>query len=121
MEYIAGDIIMYDNKIGIIKYVRSSETIFDIAQEGYIYWLIDIDKIKPVSLTSEILVKSGWYSSEDLSISYVHASSGIVIEFLPHSEWKYISIGSEFLTKIRYIHELQHILWALKINTELKI
>ena len=60
-KYIECDIVMYDNKVMVVKEPRDGNH-FDLSchKEGLVYCLVDIDKIKPVSLTPEILEKNGW-------------------------------------------------------------
>lgn len=60
-KYIVGDIVMYDNKIMVVKEPRDGSH-FDLScpKEGLVYCLVDIDEIKPVSLTQELLEKNGW-------------------------------------------------------------
>ena len=60
-KYIVGDVVMYDNKIMVIKEPRDGSH-FDLSchKEGLVYDLVDIEDIKPVVLTPEILEKNGW-------------------------------------------------------------
>ncbi len=59
-KYIEGDVVMYGNNIMIIKEQRE-EGRFDLLWNNWIvYSNIDIEDIKPVPLTHEILEKNGW-------------------------------------------------------------
>ena len=60
-KYIVGDVVMYDNKMMVIKEPRDGSH-FDLfcPKEGLVYRLVDIDEIKPIPITSEILEKNGW-------------------------------------------------------------
>lgn len=60
-KYIEGDVVMYDNKIMVVKEPRDGSH-FDLScpKEGLVYCLVDIENIKPVRLTPEILEKNGW-------------------------------------------------------------
>lgn len=55
-KYIEGDVVMYDNKIMVVKEPRDGSH-FDLScpKEGLVYCLVDIENIKPVRLTPEIL------------------------------------------------------------------
>lgn len=58
-KYIVNDIVMYDNKVMAIKEPRDGSH-FDLScpKEGLVYCLVDIDKIKPVMITPEIVEKN---------------------------------------------------------------
>lgn len=60
-KYIEGDVVMYDNKVMVVKEPRDGSH-FDLSchKEGLVYCLVGVDEIKPVSLTPEILEKNGW-------------------------------------------------------------
>lgn len=60
-KYIEGDVVMYDNKIMVVKEPRDGSH-FDLScpKEGLVYCLVDVNEIKPVSLTIAILEKNGW-------------------------------------------------------------
>ena len=59
-KYIVGDVVMYGNKIMVVKEPRDGSH-FDLScpKEGLVYCLVEIDEIKPVNLTQEILEKMG--------------------------------------------------------------
>ena len=74
----------------------------------------------PIPLTSEILEKNGWKERK--------YSERIVYE---NGWYELFRVGQEgawafchyddFLTAIKHIHELQHLLWALGMDDDLKI
>lgn len=122
-KYIIGDVVMYDNKVMVVKEPREDGSHFDLSchKEGLVYRLVDIDEIKPVSLTQEILKKNGWMlyrmyhwfiEKECLKLS--------LLELDNHS-W-YVYIGDNLIR--RYMHsvsDLQHILFGLGINHEMEV
>lgn len=122
-KYIIGDVVMYDNKVMVVKEPREDGSHFDLScpKEGLVYCLVDIDEIKPVSLTQEILKKNGWMlyrmshwfiEKECLKLS--------LLELDNHS-W-YVYIGDNLIR--RYMHsvsDLQHILFGLGINHEMEV
>lgn len=121
-KYIEGDIVEYDNKVMAIKEPRDGSH-FDLycPKEGLVYCFVDIDEIKPVSLTLDILQKNGWklyrmyhwfIEKECLKLS--------LLELDNHS-W-YVYIGDNLIR--RYMHsvsDLQHILFGLGINHEMEV
>lgn len=60
-KYIVGDVVMYDNKIMVVKEPRDGSH-FDLScpKEGLVYCFVDIEEIKSVRLTPEILEKNGF-------------------------------------------------------------
>lgn len=114
---------MYDNKVMVVKEPREDGSHFDLScpKEGLVYCLVDIDEIKPVSLTQEILKKNGWMlyrmyhwfiEKECLKLS--------LLELDNHS-W-YVYIGDNLIR--RYMHsvsDLQHILFGLGLNSEMEV
>lgn len=122
-KYIEGDVVMYDNKVMVVKEPREDGSHFDLScpKEGLVYCLVDIDEIKPVSLTQEILKKNGWMlyrmyhwfiEKECLKLS--------LLELDNHS-W-YVYIGDNLIR--RYMHsvsDLQHLLFGLGLNSEMEV
>lgn len=134
-KYIEGDVVMYDNKIMVVKEPRYRSH-FDLfcPKEGLVYCLVDIDKIKPVMITPEILEKNLW-SREDgvFGVSpdfkkviddparkkgYVTCLS--VYHFFDNDGFSFF-YNNQKLTIIHYVHELQHIFYGLKINSEMEV
>lgn len=93
-------------------------------------WVKDIATIP---LTPEILERNGWKlhkhhernSYDDVSWSSYHkpAETNISLRFYPEEEafflFLYVQEISE--TPIRYIHQLQHILFSLGLNHEMEV
>ena len=89
--------------------------------ENYSY-----DGLSPIPLTSEILEKNGWEEDDEIwGIDYTFGH--LHIEFF--SNGKEIEAMASVtddrdvccLRQIKYIHELQHLLWALGMDDDLKI
>ena len=121
-KYIIGDIVEYDNKVMVVKEPRDGSH-FDLScpKEGLVYCLVDIDEIKPVSLTQEILKKNGWMlycmyhwfiEKECLKLS--------LLELDNHS-W-YVYIGDNLIRRnMHSVSDLQHILFGLGLNSEMEV
>lgn len=77
-----------------------------------------LEEISPIPLTKEILDKNrgSWQNRISLSPSY-EEGSGMV-------DWT-VGIGNPYWTIdiriIHYVHELQHIIWALGMDDNLKL
>lgn len=123
-EYIIGDIVEYDNKIMVVKEPRDGSH-FDLScpKEGLVYCLIDIDEIKPVRITPEILEKNGWVRVDDepvdSEIEYfgTEFSNGVNLFYnILSGTYRY---GKH--TIMIYLHELQHLFWGLQLKHEMEV
>lgn len=79
--------------------------------------------ISPIPLTPEILEKNGFKMRED---TVVYAKNRLGLKPLGDGKGYQVGLGSlRFLfvkvRVIKYVHELQHILWALGLDANLKI
>lgn len=132
-EYIIGDVVMYDNKIMVIKEPRDG-THFDLScpEEKLVYCCVGVEDIKPMPLTSEILEKNGF----EVRVSRVYYTKLIGdANFLQiyiaierkRNDWavfiRYKKMpDSVLLRHIQYVHELQNILWGvLGLDSNMKV
>lgn len=110
-EYIIGDVVMYDNKIMVIKEPRDVIH-FDLScpEEKLVYCCVGVKDIKPMPLTFEILEKNGWkWDGQDFV--------GVCILY---PEGNYF-VSDAFRTKIKYVHQLQHLLFGLGIDFDFNL
>ena len=126
-KYIVGDVVMYDNKIMVIKEPRDGSH-FDLScpKEGLVYCFVGVDDIKPVVLTQEILEKNRWkkkmycdwchYLPIEGNILYLSKGIGIDAAFS-------VDVGQEmsYIASISFVHQLQHIFFSLNINYEMDV
>ncbi len=80
------------------------------------------EDLKPIPLTTEILEKNGW---EKQGNDYIKENDGLVLRSVRESFLFFIIEGEGnkylLLNDIDYVHQLQHLLWALEIDNDLKI
>lgn len=76
--------------------------------------------ILPIPLTLEILEKNGWKSINGKYALKIKNANYVVLEFTEDGIYTYINENTMLFT-IKYIHELQHLLYALHIDSNLKI
>ena len=134
-KYIEGDVVMYDNKIMVIKEPRDGSH-FDLScpKEGLVYCLVDIDEIKPVSLTPEILEKNGWKRNGGQYSFAFKPYTGDMVEYIGffiemfknvHEMLKYkyfqIFLENKNIYGCFYVHQLQHHLFGLGLNSEMEV
>lgn len=124
-KYIVGDVVMYDNKIMVVKEPRDGSH-FDLScpKEGLVYCFVDIEEIKSVRLTSEILEKNGWKDDgydwyrlpTKRAYLYITKDTKSNDEFL-------VCVGAEKnnLASVSFVHKLQHLLFGLGLNSEMEV
>lgn len=126
-KYIVGDVVMYDNKIMVIKEPRDGSH-FDLScpKEGLVYCFVGVEDIKPVVLTPDILEKNGW-RTQNRWYYYLDVAEGFIsyigIDF-KHKSNKghlYVEVDGNNMVEIQYCHELQHFLFGLGINYEMEV
>ena len=84
-------------------------------------WCSDIEGIP---LTPEILEKNGWDSDvviPALYTLYTNETHQLEVECHSYSEWRYVTFNCAAINRVKYVHELQHILWALGKDANIKI
>lgn len=126
-KFIIGDIVMYDNKIMVVKEPRDRSH-FDLScpKEGLVYCFVGVDEIKPVSLTPEILEKNGW-RTQNSWYYYLDVAEGFIsyigIDFKHKSNegHLYVEVDGNNMVEIQYCHELQHFLFGLGIKHEMEV
>lgn len=79
------------------------------------------EEIEGVPLTPEILEKNGWELEYYAPIIYGHVGLDIEISFLQTFKRWPVLLNAISLREIQYVHQLQHILWALGEDAKLII
>ena len=126
-KYIEDDIVKYNDKIMVIKEPREGSH-FDLfcPQEGSVYCLVDVEEIKPIPITSEILEKNRWkkkmycdwchYFPIEGNILYLSKGVGIDGAFS-------VDVGQDmsYIASISFVHQLQHLFFGLGLNSEMEV
>lgn len=79
------------------------------------------EEIEGIPLTPEILEKNGWEQEYYAPIIYGHIGHDIEISFLQTFKRCSVLLNDISICEIQYVHQLQHILWALGEDANLKI
>lgn len=135
-KYIEDDIVKYNDKIMVIKEPRDGSH-FDLfcPQEGLVYCLVDVEEIKPVNLTPAMLEKNCWDKEEkdgsvfSLSEAFMGGDENDEDNYTcfqlyyqnKKDGWVIDMRGESLKFEIHYVHELQHLLFGLKLNSEMEI
>lgn len=127
LEYIPGDLCIVKGKVESVCEVDRDND-FSITTDQHPF--IRLSEVKPIPLTPEILEKNGW-KIEDVNphdLSNI-VSKGIIYRAIKGKEILFFQKGASVFTcplnwrkiEIRYVHELQHLLFGLKLNSEMEI
>ena len=93
-----------------------------IKDDGFLFcdsgaWVKDI---VPIPLVPAILEKNGWKVSLESTWFYEKEDSVKILRLLDDKHYA-AYIGDVRLLEFQYTHELQHLLYGLKINSEMEI
>lgn len=128
-KYIEGDVVMYGNNIMIIKEPRE-EGHFDLLWNNWIiYSYINIEEIKPVPLTPEILKKNGWVKDthrhclDEMPAEAYEKKNFPLTHFNVTFGKKRIQASHDclFVRNLKYVSDLQHLLFGLELNSEMEV
>ena len=76
--------------------------------------------LKPIKLTRAILKKNGWKSINGKYALKIQNANYVVLEFSEDGIYAYINEKTMLFT-IKYVHQLQHLLFGLGINSEMEV
>lgn len=128
-KFIKGDIVMYKNRIHTILDILGLDN-YELSNVKY---PVNQAELSGVPLTPEILEKNGWekrcerwyydVSSQNISIGiaftpFYHIAFIRATDEITHWDNGYVKL---FLRKIKYISDLQHLLFGLGLNSEMEV
>ena len=132
-EYIKGDIVMYDNKIHTIMDTFGVNNY----ELSYIEHPVHQLELSGLTLTTEILEKNGWKNevmSRGVKNSHMVYTKPDIKEYGYFPIYIEKGIGKEFdvypftdnndckqIAYIKYVHQLQHLLFGLGLNSEMEV
>ena len=135
-KYIEDDIVKYNDKIMVIKEPRDGSH-FDLfcPKEGLVYCLVDVDEIKPVNLTPAMLEKNCWDKEEKEGSVFSLSEAFMGGDENDEDNYTYFQLyyqnkkdgwvidmrGEPLKFEIHYVHELQHLLFGLGLNSEMEV
>ena len=122
-KYIEDDIVKYNDKIMVIKEPRDGSH-FDLScpKEGLVYCFVGVDEIKPVPFTIDIIIKNGWMENRYTDMFYKAIGEGRYLNLRVEGQTWIVGLAHQDLLKsIKYVHELQHLLFGLGLNSEMEV
>ena len=121
-KYIKGDIVIYNNKIHIIMDTLELNNY----ELSYVEHPVHQLEISGTPLTLEILKKNGWkkkmycdwcyYLPIEGNLLYLSKGTGIDGAFSAC-----VGQGMSYIASISFIHQLQHLLFGLGLNSEMEV
>lgn len=129
LDYIPGDLVMVKEsalrfaKDKIFKVISSLSSGFVkvvMLNDSSTTYSISNNSVRPIPLTPEILEKNRWRSINGKYALKIKNANYVVLEFTEDGIYTYINENT-MLFIIKYIHELQHLLFGLNINSEMEV
>lgn len=131
LEYIPGDLVIYTSlmKEHVAEICEVYETSYRIRFMGGNFIRVTSDEIKPIPLTPKILEKNGWvkdthrhcldeipaeaYENKDFPLTYFNVTFGK----------KRIQASHDclFVRNLKYVSDLQQLLFGLGLNSEMEV
>lgn len=131
LKYISGDLVYIQGSLRIINNCDGYyATYYD---EDEILQEINVNEIEGISLTKEILEKNGWklhkyhkrnsYDTVSWSSYHKPEETNISLRFYPEEKTFFLFLYTQEIseTPIRYVHQFQHLLFGLELNSKIDI
>ena len=125
-KYIIGDVVMYNNEVHTIIDILASNGY----ELSYVRHPVHQLELSGVPLTPEILEKNGW-KIEDVNPNDLSniVSKGIMYRAIKDKEILFFHKGASVFTcplnwrkiEIRFVHQLQHLIFGLGLNSEMEV
>lgn len=122
LEYIPGDLVTYNGNIVTIEnndgYYATYYDEDESLQE------INVNVIKGIPLTPEILEKNGWKKIKINDCAYFYYKNGLFLTYTSKDcEFWFddFDYSNSICIELPYIHSLQHLLFGLGINHKMEV
>lgn len=121
IKYIPGDLCIVEGKVESVCEVDRDND-FSITTDQHPF--IRLSEVKPIPLTPEILEKNGWKKSKINDCAYFYYKYGVFLTYTS-KDGKFwfddFDYSSGICVELPYIHSLQHLLFGLKLNSEMEV
>lgn len=134
--YIPGDLVYFGGEKAKVWFRNPSADdsiyvrVIENGGENRIWNASLKEEISPIPLTPEVLEKNGW-KIEDVNPNDLSniVSKGIMYRAIKNKEILFFQKGASVFTcplnwrkiEIKYVHELQHLLFGLGLNSEMEV
>lgn len=114
-----GDWVLVDNRLH-----RIDEIQIDCDETPFVKYPYAEARCAPIPLTPEILQKNNWMKNA-IAEEWIKMSFPIILERwtkkTDDSVWWSARVGVQCICDFQYVHEFQHLLWALGKDDNLRI
>lgn len=126
-KYIVGDVVEYYGNIKVIRDLENTECVgLSLPKEKIARCYARIRNLNPVPLSTIILKNNGWditevnCEDENQELHYeTFSKCRIMADVRYYPNWSddnrkfFVFVDSEEILHFQYVHELQHLLWAM--------
>jgi len=119
-KYIHGDLVMCDGKICKVEEIKNNYLFktknYTLQFPNSNSYSVEEKDITSIPITPEILEKNGWkkenvgYSTKNQDPIFLYKDNG--------GGWA-VEIGDEFISVISFVHQLQHLLFGLGLDSNM--
>lgn len=133
-EYIVGDVVEYDNEVMIINTQIDSNYFQLFCPKIEMCCSVCKNMIIPIPLSTIILKYNGWditevnCEDENPELHYeTFSKCRIMADIRYYPNWSddnrkfFVFVDSEEILHFQYVHELQHLLWAMGKDSTMKV
>lgn len=121
-----GDIVRYGKHIAMVQAVHANGSV--CFMDGKDQMCVDAVTVNPIPLTPEIIVQNGWEFTEcckdEIGEWYEFSKDGVLPDMYYYpadGDFSAFVCSEEFYSHLKYVHQLQHILWALSLDAEIEV
>lgn len=133
-KYISGDVVEYDNEVMVIKKQIDSNYFELYCPKRAMCCSACKNRIIPIPFSTIILKNNDWNitevncEDENPELHYETFTKGrIVLDVRYYPNWSddnrkfFVFVDSEEILHFQYVHELQHLLWAMGKDSTMKV
>lgn len=121
-KYIVGDLVVYTSlfKEPIAEICEIYEASYLIKFMNGNFAKVTTEEIKPIPLTLETLEKNGWKKDKE---DYINDSCHLHLcgKYDGYSVYKVVNDNVVWLTDVRSVSDLQHLLFGLELSSEMEV
>ena len=126
IKYIPGDLV-YIPKFGNYYTIISCSNYYEALDTNYNDVVIENTDIVPIPLTPEILEKNGWRELKSKRYTWWKTRlDGFYYFIKPNKDypsiWELCRGNTRYrFKKIKYVHQLQHFIFGLDLNSDMRL
>lgn len=124
IKYIPGDIVKLNNEV--VTIAETNLFCYSIIDSGGDFYTNVVYNIKPILLTSEIFEKNGWGKCNitgALKNHYIGYFKNQLNVYFREDKTEVFIKGKEVPLQhsLKYVHQLQHLLFGLGLNSKMEV